>query len=62
MHVAAGSTLTSQSVEAKVIRRNGTVEDLGTIAYWHRSPVRRAAWFLGQFLRGRRPGRVTTRR
>jgi hypothetical protein len=29
------------SVEARVIRADGTVEDLGTVAYWHRNPLRR---------------------
>jgi hypothetical protein len=27
--------------EAKVIRADGTVEDLGVIAYYHRNPVKR---------------------
>ena len=49
----------SVSVEARVIRADGTVEDLGRIAYWHRNPLRRWAWSIQQLLRGRRPGRIT---
>jgi hypothetical protein len=28
-------------LEARVIRADGTVEDLGVIAYWNRNPFRR---------------------
>lgn len=40
--------------EALVTRADGTVEDHGVIAYWHRNPFKR-------FLGGRRLG-VATRR
>ena len=33
------------------------VVDLGTLAYWHRNPLRRFLWRVSQWLRGRRPGR-----
>ncbi len=39
------------SVEATVTRADGTVERLGTVAFYHRSPVRRAAWRLGRWYR-----------
>lgn len=32
------------SISAVVIRADGTREDLGTISYWHRNPLRRLAW------------------
>ncbi len=50
----------SVSVQARVIRADGRVEELGTIAYWHRNPLRRLAWRLTQLLRGRRAGRITS--
>lgn len=31
------------SMSAVVIRADGTREDLGEIAYWHRNPLRRLA-------------------
>jgi hypothetical protein len=34
--------LQSVTVEAKIIRKDGTVEDLGEVAAWHRNPVRQA--------------------
>jgi len=38
---------------------HGSVRDLGRIAFWHRSRLRRWAWRIGQLLRGRRPGAIT---
>ena len=32
------------TIEATIIRADGRVEHLGTIAYWHRNPLRRW-WF-----------------
>jgi hypothetical protein len=34
------------SIDAVVIRADGTRVDLGTIAYYHRNPLRRWAWSL----------------
>jgi hypothetical protein len=44
----------SVSLEAVVIRADGTREDLGTIAYWHKNPLRR----LYHRLTHRRGGRI----
>lgn len=35
------------------------VEDRGDLAYWHPNPLRRIAWKLGRWLRGKRTGRIT---
>lgn len=32
------------SMQAVVIRADGTREDLGTIAFWHKNPLRRLWW------------------
>jgi hypothetical protein len=37
---------TSIEVQAVVIRADGTREDLGTISYWHRNPLRRLLNYL----------------
>lgn len=37
----------SAEVSAVVIRADGTREDLGKIAYYHKNPVRR--WFVNRF-------------
>jgi hypothetical protein len=42
----ATSQVKSASIEAVVIRADGTREDLGEISYWHRNPLRRFWWRL----------------
>ena len=41
-----------QSVSAVVTRADGTVEDLGLIAYYHRNPLRRMAYKIRKLLKG----------
>lgn len=38
-------------LQAVVIRADGRREDLGTIAYWHKNPLRRLAHRLGLLLK-----------
>lgn len=42
--LSAKGQVKEASIEAVVIRADGTREDLGTIAYWHKNPVRRLLW------------------
>lgn len=44
MSPAAG-TPAAITIEGQVRRADGKIEDLGTIAYWHRNPIKR---ILGQ--------------
>lgn len=39
---------------AVVTRADGTVEHLGTIAYYHSNPFRRLLWNIRQFFKHRR--------
>jgi hypothetical protein len=41
------------SIEAVVIRADGTREDLGTICYYHKSPLKRLAWRVASLLKGK---------
>lgn len=47
--MTAKSGLKQASIEAKVIRADGTVEDLGVVSYYHKNPLRRALWRLKQW-------------
>ena len=47
----ARSGVKEQSLQVKVIRADGRVEDHGTVAYWNRNPLRRLAWRLRRTLR-----------
>lgn len=44
--VVAPTGAKSVTVEAVVIRADGTREDLGAVAYYHRNPLRRLYWRL----------------
>lgn len=39
------------SIGVVVIRKDGRIEDLGTVAYWHRSRWRRAMFHVRRFAR-----------
>lgn len=49
MNVRGGAR--EASISAVVTRADGTVEDLGVISYWNKSPFKRLAWHLGVLLR-----------
>lgn len=44
----AKAGIKSASIEAVIIRADGTREDLGTVSYWHKNPLRRALWRIKQ--------------
>lgn len=46
-------TVVQQTLEVKIIRADGTVEDLGVVAYYHKNPLRRFLYRLR-----RRTGRI----
>jgi hypothetical protein len=48
--LAIDLTPTHIEIEAVVVRADGSREDLGVIAYWHRNPLRRAWWRLTRAL------------
>ena len=37
-------------LSARIIRADGTVEELGVINYWHRNPIKRFIWRIKQWL------------
>jgi len=37
-------------LSAQVIRADGTVENLGTIQYWHSNPIKRIIWRIKTWL------------
>jgi hypothetical protein len=42
---AKAKSVVSVSLAAVIIRKDGTRQDLGKIAYWHRNPLRRLLWW-----------------
>lgn len=43
------------SISAVITRADGSVENLGTITYYHRNPIVRAVWAARQIFKGRKP-------
>lgn len=46
--IAASAQAKEASIEATIIRADGTVEHLGVVSYWHRNPLKRLAWRITQ--------------
>jgi hypothetical protein len=51
-NITASSNVKEAQIRAVVIRADGTREDLGTISYFHKNPLRRWFWRLKEMLRG----------
>lgn len=47
-NMQAEAGVKAASVEATIIRADGTVEHLGRVAYYHRNPLRRLLWRLSK--------------
>lgn len=50
MSITSSARLRHAELEAVVIRKDGTVEDLGVISYYHRNPLRRLWFQVKKFL------------
>jgi hypothetical protein len=50
-NLIVGARAKEASIEAVVIRVNGDIENLGTICYYHRNPLRRLAWRLAAIMK-----------
>ena len=37
-------------ISARIIRADGSVEELGTIQYWHKNPIKRLIWRIKRWL------------
>lgn len=40
------------TINIVVTRANGSIEDHGVVAYWHKNPLRRLAWRFKQWIKG----------
>jgi hypothetical protein len=43
-NIEAKVPLKQATIEAVVIRADGSREDLGVVSYWHKNPLRRLLW------------------
>ena len=37
-------------LSARIVRADGTIEELGTIQYWHKNPLKRLLWRIKKWL------------
>jgi hypothetical protein len=54
MITSARGEIGEASIHAVITRADGTVEDLGVIAYHHKNPLRRLWWRVTRILKGAR--------
>lgn len=50
--VQAAARIKQATLQAVIIRADGSREDLGTVSYYHRNPLRRLAWRLSRWMKG----------
>ena len=50
METIAFSNAKQVEFQATIIRADGTREELGTISYWHKNPIKRLLWKIKQWL------------
>lgn len=50
MDAKIGGRVVRNVIEAKIIRADGTIEDLGVVGYWHRNPFKRWMFRVRKFL------------
>ena len=49
--IVAKSEVKEMALSAVIIRADGTVEDLGTVSYWHKNIFKQILWKVKQWLR-----------
>jgi hypothetical protein len=50
--LTAAANVRQATLQATIVRADGTRVSLGTIAFYHKNPLRRLMWRVGRWLRG----------
>lgn len=48
--ITSDAKVKQMEISAIVTRADGTIEDLGTIQYWHKNPLKRIIWRIKKWL------------
>lgn len=59
--IVTGVDAKKSSVEAVLIKADGTRVNLGQIAYWHKNPLMRGLWKIKQAIKGITNGRTSSK-
>jgi hypothetical protein len=48
--ITSTAKVKQMEISAIITRADGTIEDLGTIQYWHKNPLKRIIWRIKKWL------------
>jgi hypothetical protein len=48
--IITNAKVKQMELSARITRADGTIEDLGTIQYWHKNPFKRIIWRIKKWL------------
>lgn len=48
--ITSDAKVKQMEISAIITRADGTVENLGTIQYWHKNPLKRLLWRIKKWL------------
>ena len=48
--ITTNAKVKQMELSAIITRADGTIEDLGTIQYWHKNPLKRMIWRIKKWL------------
>ena len=48
--ITSEAKIKQMEISAIITRADGTIEDLGTIQYWHKNPLKRIIWRIKKWL------------
>jgi hypothetical protein len=48
--IATDTKVKQMEISAVITRADGTIENLGTIQYWHKNPLKRLLWRIKKWL------------
>ena len=48
--ITSTSKVKQMEISAIITRADGTIENLGTIQYWHKNPLKRILWRIKKWL------------
>ena len=49
MESLVNNQVKQMEISARIIRADGSIEELGTIQYWHKNPIKRLLWRIKQW-------------
>ena len=48
--IPSDAKVKQMEISARIVRADGSIEELGTIQYWHKNPLKRLLWRIKKWL------------